>query len=132
MPIEKHITVLGILHIVMSSFALLAGIIILVIFSGVGVLLTQVDSVDAMEGQAAAGIIFLLGTLLAGLLLLISVPGIVAGIGLLRRKEWSRILAIILGFLNLLNFPLGTALGIYTLWVLFKPEAIEYLRKPAA
>ena len=131
MTIDKHVTLLGILHIVMSSFALLAGIVILVIFSGVGMLLTQVDATDAMENQVASGILFVFGTLLSGLLLLISVPGIIAGIGLLRRKEWSRILALIIGFLNLLNIPFGTALGIYTIWVLFKPEATEYLRQPA-
>ena len=131
MNIDKHISVLGILHIVLSSFALLGGIIVLVIFSGLGIVLSQVDSADAMENQVASGVIFAVGTLIAGLLLIISIPGIVAGIGLLRRKEWSRILALIVGFLNLLNIPFGTALGIYTIWVLFKPEATEYLRRPA-
>lgn len=36
-----------------------------------------------------------------GFLILISIPGIVAGIGLLKYKSWARILAIILGVLNL-------------------------------
>jgi hypothetical protein len=38
--------------------------------------------------------------------------------GLFERRPWARILALILGFLALLRFPFGTALGIYTLWVL--------------
>ena len=41
---------------------------------------------------------------------------------LLQRESWARILGIVIGFLALLRFPLGTALGIYTLWVLL-PES---------
>jgi hypothetical protein len=37
-------------------------------------------------------------------------------------KPWARILGLVLGFLALLRFPLGTALGIYTIWVLL-PES---------
>jgi hypothetical protein len=43
---------------------------------------------------------------------------ILVGYSLLTRKPWGRVLAIIAGILALLKFPLGTALGIYTLWVL--------------
>jgi len=41
--------------------------------------------------------------------------------GLFEREPWARFLGLALGFLALLRFPLGTALGIYTLWVLL-PE----------
>ena len=41
--------------------------------------------------------------------------------GLFERDPWARFLGLVLGFLALLRFPLGTALGIYTLWVLL-PE----------
>jgi hypothetical protein len=43
---------------------------------------------------------------------------LVAGVGLLNRRPWGRIVAIIAAILALIKFPLGTALGIYTLWVL--------------
>jgi len=43
--------------------------------------------------------------------------GFLAAWGLLQRKPWARTLALILAFLALLSFPLGTALGIYTIWV---------------
>ena len=47
--------------------------------------------------------------------------------GLYERKQWARPLGLAIGVLALLRFPLGTALGIYTLWVLL-PEvsAREY------
>lgn len=44
-----------------------------------------------------------------------SVLAVVAGWGLLTRSEWGRIVAIVAAFLSLLKFPLGTALGIWTL-----------------
>lgn len=42
--------------------------------------------------------------------------------GLLERQPWARILGIVLGLLVLIRIPFGTALGIYTLWVLL-PES---------
>ena len=47
--------------------------------------------------------------------------------GLFERQPWARMLGIVIGFLALLRIPLGTALGIYTLWVLLpESSAREY------
>lgn len=43
--------------------------------------------------------------------------------GLFERQPWARVLGMVIGFLALLRFPLGTALGIYTLWVLLPEES---------
>ena len=52
---------------------------------------------------------------------LVSLPGIVGGIALFKRQRWARMLLLVLGFLNLVSFPpIGTALGVYTIWLLFK------------
>lgn len=48
---------------------------------------------------------------------------IVTAWGLFEHRPWARILALVLGFLALLSFPFGTALGIYTLWVLLPGTA---------
>lgn len=58
-----------------------------------------------------------LGPLL-GFGFVVCVLGILAGWGLVARKPWARVLAIVFGCLALLSFPFGTALGIFTLWVL--------------
>jgi len=66
-----------------------------------------------------------LGTFLS----LTAAVGILAGWGLLNRQPWARTLAIVLGCLALIAFPFGTALGIYTLWVLVPQGAdAEYQR----
>jgi hypothetical protein len=59
-------------------------------------------------------------------------PGVIAyilaGFGLLKYMSWARILAIILAILNLILFPIGTAVGIYTLVIMFNDEAEALFR----
>jgi hypothetical protein len=64
------------------------------------------------------GMLFLAGGIL----------GIIAGWGLLDRQPWARTLAIVLGVINLIHIPFGTALGIYTLWVLLPAESEQEYR----
>jgi len=60
-------------------------------------------------------------------LMIAAVVGLMAGWGLLQRAPWARLLALILAFLALFNVPFGTAIGVYTLWVLLPEEsAREY------
>ena len=61
--------------------------------------------------------------LIACALLVKAIIGIAAGVGLLQRQPWGRTLGIVLGIISLFNVPFGTALGIYTLWVLMSPNA---------
>jgi hypothetical protein len=61
-----------------------------------------------------------------GLLLLAKAAGgFIAGWALLQREEWARTMALVMGFIALLNIPLGTALGVYTLWVLLPSQSDE-------
>ena len=57
------------------------------------------------------------------------VLGVIAGWGLYERRSWARILAIVLAFISLVHPPFGTAIGIYTLWVLLPASSeVEYQR----
>ena len=47
----------------------------------------------------------------------------------MQREPWARMLAIVLGVLNLFDLPFGTALGIYTLWVLLPAESEREYRE---
>ncbi|VAW31715.1 hypothetical protein MNBD_CHLOROFLEXI01-5309 [hydrothermal vent metagenome] len=107
--LDKHITILGWLHIGFSIFTLFMGIIGFFVLLGAGLL-----SADS----EAMGILAIMGILMLGLIVVISVPSIITGWGLLKRKSWARILALIIGFLSLMNIPLGTLLGGYTIWAL--------------
>jgi len=48
---------------------------------------------------------------------------LILGWALHARKPWARVFGLILGFLVLLRIPFGTALGIYTIWVLLPEES---------
>jgi len=54
--------------------------------------------------------------------------GIAIGAGLLMRQPWARMLTIVFGAISLIDIPFGTALGIYTLWVLLPAESEEEYR----
>jgi len=74
--------------------------------------------------EEAAGIMGLVGGFVFVLTLILCLPSILAGWGLLKRKPWARIVAIILGVLSLPGIPLGTAIGIYTLWVMLNKDTM--------
>ena len=68
-------------------------------------------------------IVGLIGGILVMLVFTLSLPDIIAGIGLLKHRPWARILMIVVSVLNLINIPFGTLLGIYGLWVLLSWSA---------
>lgn len=117
--LRQHVTILGWLHVAMGALAIIAGLFLLLLFGGIG--LAEHDH----EARAFMGII---GFAVAVFLFLLSLPGLLAGYGLLQRKRWGRILAIIVGALHLASVPVGTALGVYTFLILLKPEAEVYFR----
>ncbi|MFZ5519107.1 MAG: hypothetical protein ACOY90_20915 [Candidatus Zhuqueibacterota bacterium] len=63
--------------------------------------------------------------MIASFLVLTAIPGIIGGIGLLKRKSWARILILIVAAIDLLDFPLGTALSVYSFWVLLQDESAK-------
>ena len=117
---DQHLRILGVLYIAFNLIALAVAALIFLILTGAGVL----------SGDAEALFITSTVGMVIGLFLgMLSLPGIVAGIGLLKRREWGRILALILGVLSLLNIPFGTLLGLYSLWVLANQETINLFRR---
>jgi hypothetical protein len=116
--VELHIKILGILYLISGVLAVFGGIVILVLFTVGGIL----------AGEARVlPILAIVATVLGSLLLTIGVAKLICGWGLLARKKWSRVFGIIMAIIGLINIPFGTALGIYALWILFKPEAERLL-----
>jgi hypothetical protein len=111
------VKVLGILNIILGAFGLLGALVILVVFGGAAGILGAASHGDP-DARIAIPIISIVGVGLFFLILLLSIPDIIAGIGLLQFKPWARILGIILSVLHLIHIPFGTAVGIYGLWVL--------------
>ena len=125
---QSHVKVLGILHIVFGAIGILLGLGMLALFGGIaGVVGMNAGDEDAVVAVPILGGI---GGLIFVFAAAISIPAIIAGIGLLSFKQWARILAIVIAILNLLNFPFGTALAFYALWVLFSRDGQALFERP--
>jgi hypothetical protein len=81
-------------------------------------------------GEHAAFLHHLLHAL-ALFLLAKSAASLIAGVGILERQSWGRTLALVMAFVALINVPFGTAMGVYTLWVLMSPQADSDYRRLA-
>jgi len=117
---KQHVTVVGALHIGYSAFQILGAIVAFIFIVGAGL----IGGLIAEEG-IVAGITFLVGTTIALFVLLVAVPGIIGGIGLLRYKSWARYLVLVFSVLGLLDIPIGTAIGVYSIWVLVQDETAQ-------
>jgi hypothetical protein len=117
---ESHVKVLGILHIVLSSMVLVGALVVLLVFGGLAGIVGMSD--QSNNAAAAAPILGGIGVIIFIAMLIFGLPGLIGGIGLLRLAPWSRILMIVISAIDLLNIPVGLAIGIYGLWVLTKPE----------
>jgi hypothetical protein len=122
--VEKHVNVLGILCIAYNAVGVVTGLLAFFALFGVGVL-AGVSATYCNPAVDAFPILITIGFLVLGILVFFSIPGIVAGIGLLKFQSWARILGLVLSAVYLLEVPLGTALGVYGLWVLFNQETAK-------
>ncbi len=105
-----------------THFYLFAAFQLLLILAGAagGLFIAPVSLFASQtEAQAWAWILIGIAMLVSGVLGIILLPlSIVAGIGFNRERRWGRILGIITAIIALVEFPLGTAFGIYALKVL--------------
>ncbi len=110
---QQHYKILGILYLVYGGLTILVGFMI-------GSLLHLVANMPLNhEEEMVLGII---STVIPVVLVLISLPNIIAGIGLLYNKRWALIMSVILSIFNIMNMPFGTGLSIYSIYVLVKEE----------
>jgi hypothetical protein len=112
---EQHIKAVAALTIGLSVLCILIGLFLFTLLAGIGFL---------ADDEEASVVLVAVGSFLAFFLLILSIPGIIGGIGLFKRKEWARILVLVLSVMQLINFPIGTGIGIYSIWVLIQKETI--------
>ena len=114
---KLHVMVVGWLHVLEATLYIGGAFLIMLFFSGLGVM---------ADDPQALGILTIVGFCGAGFLLIFGIPIALAGWGLLGRKSWSRVLAMVLAILGLFLFPIGTIIGAYVLWVLTAQPAAAY------
>jgi hypothetical protein len=122
--VRDHVRLLGALYIAVGAMGVLGSLIALVVLGGVAGILGAVAP-DEAKVSLAAMLILAVGTGVVLVALVMSIPNIIAGVGLLQFKPWARVLTLILSALNLLSLPFGTALGLYGFWVLMSGRTDE-------
>jgi hypothetical protein len=115
---REHLKVLGWLYAASGAVVLLVAVVLGTLFGVAGV------AAGGAEGGALIGGI---GLAFAVFIAALGIPSLICGWGLLNYKPWARVLGIILSALQLANFPIGTAIGGYGLWVLLNDEARRML-----
>lgn len=119
---KQHVTVIAALHIGFGVLKVLIAALVFFLIVGGGLI-----SGDA-EAMAITAVV---GVAVASFLVLTALPGIVGGLGLLKNKNWARVLVIFLAVLDLIDFPIGTMISLYTLWVLLNNDTSELFESGA-
>jgi len=120
--VREHVKLVGILWMAYSALHVVGGVIVLLIAKLVVVRLGAIPNgppPEVMEWLPT------LVSVVGWLILAKAAAGVITGWGLLQHEEWARVVALVFGFLVLLSVPVGTALGIYTLWVLLPSQSEE-------
>lgn len=115
---SEHVHLLGIIFVVWGCLSLLFGLGIWMFFAGLGVFSGE---------EEAFAVMLIIATIASGFSIVTGIAEVISGWGLLKKMSWSRVLTIIMAVINVISFPLGTALGVYAMWVLFKDESKEVL-----
>ena len=116
----KHINILGALFLTFSILMIIGGVVINQFLPMAG---------EISGDSTAIRITSIIGQSIGAVLFIFAVPGFICGYGLITKKAWSRVFGIILSCLSLLSIPIGTIIGIYGLWILFKDETKDLLSK---
>lgn len=120
MSMSDHVRIVAIAHIALSALALFS---LCFVFFFVPAAFAFADN-----EPGAAAIFFFVMIMIIGVIIVMALPGLIAGIGLLGFRSWARYLMFVVAAFELLNFPLGTVLGAYTFWVLLQDETKALMR----
>lgn len=115
---DSHFRTLGTLYIVFGVLNLLLlvwGVYIFELF----------QSAFPQEAEALVAIMAA-KVLIGSLVVTFAILYIFTGWGLINKKNWSQILALVMGIVSLGLFPLGTALGLYSIIVFLMAQSPNY------
>jgi hypothetical protein len=118
---KKHVTIVGALQIGFSTLWLIGALVLYFVFNFAR------GFVD--NDEVATRVLGFLGYILPLFIGVISIIGLIGGIALLSYRTWARVLVIIVSALGCLNIPIGTLVGVYTIWVLMQDDTIKLFNK---
>jgi len=118
--VQEHVHLLGILWLAMSAFNAVGGLILLILGN---TLFPHLREMKDVPPDVPVGFLTALFSTLGIIVLAKAACGFIAGWGLMQRETWARVVALVLSFISLFNIPFGTAIGVYTMWVLLPGQS---------
>lgn len=120
---DSHKRILGIIFIVSGILLIMAMMILAMVFS---LFIPWIaDAAGEDQQWVFSWLIPFIRFIAILVCVVIALPSLIAGWGLLNNKSWAMLLALIVGCLRLFSFPIGTAIGIYTIWVYVEDNRIK-------
>lgn len=113
--LDGHKKVLGILYVVSGTLTILGMLLLNAILTFI--FSFAFDEVDPHDRKIIELVLSIVQYLPYIIVIFISIPTLIAGIGLLTRQPWAIVFALIMGCLKLFSFPIGTAIGVYAIWI---------------
>ena len=117
--VQGHVHLLGIMWLAMSAFNAVGGVVLYILAN---TLFAHLHEMGAPP-DAPVGFLRPLLSVLGILVLAKAAVGFIAGWGLLQREPWARVVTLVLAFISLFHIPFGTAIGVYTMWVLLPSQS---------
>jgi len=118
--VRRHLQTLGVLWCVYGVYRLVQGLIAMTFLRAFAMHAFSGDWPfwAYYHGPSPAPWMHAIVPVIATVTVVWTAAALLAGYSLLTRGPWGRVLAIVVAILSLIRIPFGTALGIYTLWVL--------------
>ena len=117
---SAHVDFVGLLFIVWGILTALIGLSMLAL--GIGAVALIYSATRTGGAQVAAGLTAATFITLAVIAIIWGTGHVAAGIPLRQRRPWARLVALMLGAVDVVLLPYGTALGCYALWVLLNED----------
>jgi len=126
---EQHLKLVAILNIVYRGLMIFGSIFLFLIAAIFGRIMDFLERRGELRAEDVPreilDLVPIILVIIGTIIFIISVAAIIGAIGLMRKQEWGRILVIVVSFFNLVHIPLGTVLGVYSLWVLLNDEVVR-------
>jgi riboflavin transporter FmnP len=117
---EGHIKAVAVLWIIYGALGLILTFLMFAALFGISFIPDMGHEAPVILRTIAIGLSVFLG--------LLTLPELLAGFGIYNHREWGRIVGLAVAFLNLISFPIGTALSVYTLVILFHPDTVPLFK----
>lgn len=126
MMARDHAKILGIIFLIFGSLAIIGVVFGLIFLLGMGGV--AIFNVGANSDSISIAVVFLIFGAFMLFTLAFIIPQMIAGWNLFKGTGKGKIWLMIAAIINILNFPIGTAIGVYALWFAFGEEGKGYFR----